>query len=180
MINKKIFVLQSDLTQKIDNLVLYFGNKISEGGMKIDKFDIKEFEGLIGDEDILVRSELHYLKDFMNLEKVDMIHLDSCVENCTLKIYKIWQTVNNILDTYDSAVVVAESKEEARRISPSGKINSNYGNDDGTIFYKFEPDCNEYYCGTWVEKEEDVNVEYLGEAKEGATKGVLLASFNAG
>jgi hypothetical protein len=97
-----------------------------------------------------------------------------------LSIYKVWQTVNNIFDTYDSAVVVAESEEEARRISPSGKINSNYGIDDGTIFYKFEPDCNEYYCGTWVEKEEDVNVEYLGRAKEGAAKGVLLASFNAG
>jgi len=201
MIKKKIFVLQSELTQKIDNLISYFENEISKGGMKIDKLDIKEFESLIGDEDILVRSELHYLRDFMNLEKVDMIHLDSLIERLIkkyksldpaifepfhmenlkqLSIYKVWQTVNNIFDTYDSAVVVAESKEEARRISPSGKINSNYGIDDGTIFYKFEPDCNEYYCGTWVGKEEDVNVEYLGKAKEGATKGVLLASFNAG
>ena len=80
MINKKIFVLQSELTQKIDNLLSYFENEISRGGMKIDKLDIKEFEGLIGDEDILVRSELHYLRDFMNLEKVDMIHLDSLIE----------------------------------------------------------------------------------------------------
>jgi hypothetical protein len=61
MITKKTFVLQSDLTQKIDNLVSYFENKISKAGMKIDKLDIKEFESLIEDEDILVRSELHYL-----------------------------------------------------------------------------------------------------------------------
>ena len=80
MINKKTFVLQSDLTQTIDNLLLYFGNKISEGGMKIDKLDIKDFEDSIGGADIHVRSELHYLKDFMNLEKVDMIHLDSLIE----------------------------------------------------------------------------------------------------
>ena len=80
MINKKTFVLQSELTQKIDNLLSYFENEISKGGMKIDKLDIKEFESLIGDEDILVRSELHYLRDFMNLEKVDMIHLDSLIE----------------------------------------------------------------------------------------------------
>ncbi len=76
MIKKYTFVLQSELTQKIDNLISYFENEISKGGMKIDKLDIKEFESLIGDEDILVRSELHYLRDFMNLEKVDMIYLD--------------------------------------------------------------------------------------------------------
>lgn len=80
MISKKIFVLQSDLTQTIDNLISYFEYNIQEGGMKIDKLDIKEFEGLIEHEDIVVRSELHYLKDFMNLEKVDMIHLDSLIE----------------------------------------------------------------------------------------------------
>jgi hypothetical protein len=93
MINKKTFVLQSDLTQKIDNLVSYFENKISEGGMKIDKLDIKEFESLITDEDILVRSELHYLKDFMNLEKVDMIHLDSLIE----RLIKEYKSLDQIL-----------------------------------------------------------------------------------
>ena len=93
MITKKTFVLQSDLTQKIDNLVSYFEDSISRGGMKIDKLDIKEFECLIGDEDILVRSELHYLRDFMNLEKVDMIHLDSLIE----RLIKEYKSLDQIL-----------------------------------------------------------------------------------
>jgi len=61
--------------------------------MKIDKLDIKEFESLITDEDILVRSELHYLKDFMNLEKVDMIHLDSLIE----RLIKEYKSLDQIL-----------------------------------------------------------------------------------
>ncbi len=93
MINKKTFVLQSDLTQKIDNLLSYFECNISKGGMKIDKLDIKEFESLVEDEDILVRSELHYLRDFMNLEKVDMIHLDSLIE----RLIKEYKSLDQIL-----------------------------------------------------------------------------------
>lgn len=93
MIKKQIFVLQSELPQSIDKLLSYFEDKISKGGMKIDKLDIEEFESLIEDEDILVRSELHYLRDFMNLEKVDMIHLDSLIE----RLNKEYKSLDQIL-----------------------------------------------------------------------------------
>ncbi len=97
-----------------------------------------------------------------------------------MKIYKIWQTVNNNYDTYDSAIVVADNEEEARKISPSGRANIEFALPDGSIFYNFKPNnCNCFFM-EWVEKEEDVNVEYIGKAKNGMKKGVVVASFNAG
>jgi hypothetical protein len=148
------FIYQSELTSPINKLIAHFPKYNFQN--KIDIHDIKYFEDFIGDADILVISELHFLKEFMSLHKdIEMIYLDLfSVESCVLKIYKIWQTVNN-----DSAIVVAENEEEARRISPL--VNNNL-------------------CFEWVEREEDVNAEYLGEAKDGSTKGVLLSSFSAG
>ena len=35
-----------------------------------------------------------------------------------MKLWKIWQEVNNNYDTYDSAVVVADTEEVARKIHP--------------------------------------------------------------
>ena len=35
-----------------------------------------------------------------------------------MKLYRIWQEVNNNLDTYDSAVVAATDEEDARSINP--------------------------------------------------------------
>ncbi len=78
-----------------------------------------------------------------------------------MKIYRIYQEVNNEYDTFDSAVVYAKSEKEARFISP---WNPNWGG-------KFDDD----WC-----KAEDVQVEYLGEAKEGVKKGVIISSYNAG
>lgn len=75
----------------------------------------------------------------------------------SMKLWRIWQDFNNDWDTYDSAVVAAETKEDARRIEV------------GSV---------ERY-GTWAPSEH-VKVEYLGEAKPGTQSGVILASFNAG
>ena len=74
MIKKHTFVLQSELTSPIDKLLAHFPKYNFQN--KIDKFDIKYFEDFIGDADILVKSQLHYLRDLMNLEKVDMVYLD--------------------------------------------------------------------------------------------------------
>ncbi len=84
-----------------------------------------------------------------------------------MKIYKIWQTVNNCYDTYDSAIVVAENEQDAKRMHPSCEreiypIYYNFGNDN-----------------TWV-CNNDVQLEYIGEAKEGMKKGSVIGSFNAG
>ena len=90
-----------------------------------------------------------------------------------MKIYLISQNVNNNYDTYDSAVVIAENEEEARKIHP-----------EGTYDYPEESKKSEYKkmdsdYGSWVRKKY-VIVKYVGEAKEGSEKGVVCASFNAG
>lgn len=81
-----------------------------------------------------------------------------------MKLWKISQDVNIGYDTYDSAVVAAETMEEAKTIHPNG-----HG----------EPlKVREY--STWVGTAEEVDCEYLGEAKEGTITEVICASFNAG
>lgn len=79
---------------------------------------------------------------------------------------RISQEVNNGYDTYDAAVVAADSEAEARMIYPGG----------GTI--DIEED-RAYWSSCWAAME-DVRVEFLGEAKPGTEMGVIVASFNAG
>lgn len=80
-----------------------------------------------------------------------------------MKLWIISQSVNNDYDTYDSAVVAAETEEEARNIIPSGRSWN-----DGT-----------WFNSSWVSNPSEVNVEYLGETDRDIS-GVVLASFNAG
>lgn len=80
-------MLQSDLPQPIDKLLLHFRNVNLQN--KIDKLDIKYFEDFIGEADILVKSELHCLKDFMILNNVNMIYLDCNVQNPTNNLFNI-------------------------------------------------------------------------------------------
>jgi hypothetical protein len=73
-----------------------------------------------------------------------------------MNIYKLSQTVNNDYDTYDSAVVVAESEEAARE----------------TIL--------PYPEYSWAQPA-DITVELIGIALLSYTEGTILcASFNAG
>jgi len=76
-----------------------------------------------------------------------------------MNIYLIDQDVVYGYDTYDSAVVAAESEEEARNIHPRG-------------------DWSSTHC--WCAYPRYVNVTYIGIAKHHAIRGVILASFNAG
>jgi hypothetical protein len=79
----------------------------------------------------------------------------------TLKLYLISQTVNRGWDTYDSAVVVAETEEQAKHFHPSG---GHWDDDDWT-----SPD--------------NVQVVLLSENVSGdlqAGHQVVCASFNAG
>lgn len=80
-----------------------------------------------------------------------------------MNMYLISQSVNNGYDTYDSAVVVAESEEAARSIHPGG-----YSNWDG--------EAKNY--NTWCAKDY-VNVQLIGTAAENVS-GIICASFNAG
>jgi hypothetical protein len=73
-------------------------------------------------------------------------------------------------DTYDSAIVAADTLEEARMIHPDGFSEWDGENVDG------------WCAATWVGKscvEVEVAVVLIG-VTEIKSKGVILASFNAG
>lgn len=77
-----------------------------------------------------------------------------------MKLYLISQTENDGYDTYDSAVVAAETEEAARQISPSGEFGAQFG--------------------SWCKTPAAVTVKCIGDAVDGTEAGVVLASFNAG
>ena len=62
-----------------------------------------------------------------------------------MKLFKIYQDINTDYDTFDSAVVVANSAEEAQNIHPSGGSGS------------FDMYVN------WVSRPDLVELIYLGE-----------------
>lgn len=80
-----------------------------------------------------------------------------------MNLYLISQEVNTDYDTYDSAVVCAESEEAARTTHPSG---SEW---DGT-FGRYS---------SWSALA-DVKVKVIGIADATIPCGVVCASFNAG
>ena len=86
-----------------------------------------------------------------------------------MKLWLISQTVNGGYDTYDSAVVAAETEDAARLTHPDGGMPVNW--------YVDKP--GEFPDRRWT-LPRLVRVEYLGEAREGHPAGVVCASFNAG
>ena len=76
-----------------------------------------------------------------------------------MNIYLISQYENTGFNTYDTAVVIAESEEAAQLTHPSGG--------------------EEWIDESWADPE-DIEVELLGEAVEGSRAGVVCASFHAG
>jgi hypothetical protein len=79
---------------------------------------------------------------------------------------KLWLLINEIVtgyDTYDSAVVAAETEAAARTIHPSGN----------NIYWK-----RETYC-SWC-RQDEVIAQLLGTALKGTKAGIICASFNAG
>jgi len=84
-----------------------------------------------------------------------------------MKLWRISQDVNNGYDTYDSAVVAAETEDAARRIHPW---------EEQGEWWK----VTGRWCELWAPNLKDVKVEYLGTAKRGTARGIVCASFNAG
>ena len=82
-----------------------------------------------------------------------------------MNIYLLTQNTVTGYDTYDSIVVSAKNEEDARMLHPRG----------GKL--KRE---NKYPVWALLKDKGKINVELLGEAKEGTEEGVILASFNAG
>lgn len=88
-----------------------------------------------------------------------------------MKIWRISQNVNNNWNTYDSAVVFADTEQDARMTHPSYY---EFG-EEGEIW-----DGKHRDYGRWCNAK-DVIVEYLGVTdREVANKTVICASFNTG
>lgn len=79
-----------------------------------------------------------------------------------MKLWRISQKASGY-DTYDSAIVAAVSKTDAKKIRPDGS------------------ECGEtrHPHDTWCAISE-VEVEYIGVAAKRIERGVILASFQAG
>ncbi len=83
---------------------------------------------------------------------------------CTMNLYLLTQDVNDDWDTYQGAVVAAESEDEARNIHPSGNLDEKAWNPR-----------RQDWC-----RREQVQVEYIGVAKEGTERGVILTDYKSG
>ena len=81
----------------------------------------------------------------------------------TMKLWRISQHENGGYDTYDNAVVAAETEGQARLTHP------------GDMIWNGETRDYDTWCSA-----KHVKVELIGEAVEGTEAGVICASFNAG
>jgi hypothetical protein len=86
-----------------------------------------------------------------------------------MNLYKISQNVNKKYDTYDSAIVAAESERIARKIHPGAR----YSEKNGKLRLEYIAE------DTWCEFKY-VQVQLIGVACEDTKRGVILASYNAG
>jgi hypothetical protein len=102
-----------------------------------------------------------------------------------MKLWLISQEENNKYDTYDSAVVAAETDEAARRTVPGSDFGDYDWTSTGMLLVKswgggireMRP-VGPY--SPWATELKSVECKYLGEAVEGTEAGVICASFNAG
>lgn len=107
--------------------------------------------------------------------------------------------MNDNLESYDAAVVVAESEDDARTIHPHTikegdpdygyvwgeecKENDNSYSADKVHNFNFEREAsNDWFSGLWLcyKKRNLISVKYLGVADSKHKRGVILASYNAG
>ena len=94
------------------------------------------------------------------LAKALDVTCEELVNGVQMKLYRLWQNDNNGYDTHDSAVVCAESEDEAKSIADTE--------------FSSEP-----VYGTWVSVDK-VKCQLIGNAVSGMKKGIVVASFNAG
>ena len=83
-----------------------------------------------------------------------------------MNLYRISQTDVESYDTYDSAVVAAESAVMAATMHPDGDY--------------IPVEDRRWGWGGWTNDPSLVTVRYIGVAEEGTQRGVICASFNAG
>ena len=83
-----------------------------------------------------------------------------------MKLWLIQQSENDDYDTYDSAIVAADTEDEAKRIHPGG--------------WDWDENGDMWQSHTWCKSPDAVTVTCVGRAGALVERGVLLASFNAG
>lgn len=92
------------------------------------------------------------------------------------KLYLLTQNKNTGYDTYDSAVVCADSLKKAKEIDPSG---FRIFHDNQWYFQTVNGEHEDYYNSWALPK--DITAVCIGEANRNVKKGeVVCASFNAG
>jgi hypothetical protein len=96
-----------------------------------------------------------------------------------MKLWLISQNVNDDWDTYDSAVVAAETEEEARNIYPDKwDPNPKRWNGSKWLWYLDDGRVLDYSSRSWTSPD-NVKVQFLADGYDGPS-GTVLASFNAG
>lgn len=83
-----------------------------------------------------------------------------------LKLYHIWQKVNNMSETYSSAIVCANNEDDARYIHPNG------------FSYIEEWWNNKYHMDDWTSPE-NVHVELIADSVVGDYKAgdVIISDY---
>ncbi len=102
-----------------------------------------------------------------------------------MNIYLISQDVVDGYDTFDSAVVVAKNKDDARTIHPCSYVTHVTNKKWMGTYASSVKHGGEYEyisCREWVTLEDisKVEVKLVGLADDTMPRGVILASFNAG
>lgn len=92
-----------------------------------------------------------------------------------MNLYRISQESNTGYDTYDSAVVVAETEEQARHIHPDSDCIFK----EGMWRYAESGRESSYAVSVWSNPSQ-VQVQLIGYAAAGIDGPVICASFNAG
>jgi hypothetical protein len=85
-----------------------------------------------------------------------------------MKLWLISQDENEGYDTFDSAVVAAETAHEAKCIHPSN------------LFPKPSEQWKDLRYSDWASSPDKVSAKYIGEAAENIPPGPICSSFNAG
>ena len=99
-----------------------------------------------------------------------------------LALFLLTQSKEKGYDTYDSAVVAAESPEDAVTIHPSDMSNNQHDHILGQWYTEWngERSYRAISGGSWAQHSKDVTAELIGRAAPTVKRGVICASFNAG
>jgi hypothetical protein len=95
-----------------------------------------------------------------------------------MKLWLISQSENSNYDTFDSAVVAAETEEEARHTYPNSCDDVVRWSGSKWLWHLEDGRVFDYGSSAWTSPDK-VNVQFLADGYDGHA-GTVLGSFNAG